>query len=91
VALVKIPEASSLNRSFKVTERLEGMARDIPGVENTISLIGFDFLTGQLKPNSASCFIRLKDWKDRPSEEEHAKTILKNFYLKFLRFKKDLF
>jgi HAE1 family hydrophobic/amphiphilic exporter-1 len=74
VALVKMPEASSLNRSFKVTERLEAMARDIPEVEHISSPIGFEFLTGQLKLNSASCCIRLKDWKD-PSEEEHAKTI----------------
>jgi hypothetical protein len=74
VAFVKRLEASSLNRSFKVTERLEAMVRDISGVEHSISLNGFDFLARQLKPNSASCCIRLKDWKD-PSEKEHAKRI----------------
>jgi hypothetical protein len=57
--------------------------------EHTISLIGFYFLTGQLKPIFASCFIRLKDWKN-PPEKEHTKKF-KKILSKVSQIHEDLF
>jgi hydrophobe/amphiphile efflux-1 (HAE1) family protein len=76
IALVKMPDAASLNRTSRVAKKLEKITREIPEVKHTVSLVGFDFLTGKLKPNSASCFIRLKDWKERGSAASHSKSIL---------------
>src|SRR5262245_2248145 len=62
---IQLPDAASLGRTRKVTERLNGTFRDMPGVENWFILGGFSLLDGTAAPNSATCFVAWTDWKYR--------------------------
>jgi HAE1 family hydrophobic/amphiphilic exporter-1 len=64
-ANIMLPEASSLQRSHKLTNEVEKILIETEGVEYTTSIAGFNLLTGAYSTNNGFIFIALKDWKDR--------------------------
>ena len=74
---VQLPNAASLERTRQVTEKIDGILRQTPGVESFNAIGGMSFLSGTFTPNAASYFVRLKDWKERKTPETSMAGILK--------------
>lgn len=65
MALVNMPDASSLDRTKEVDTAITEIALDIPGVENMVSLTGFSLLESLNRLQMGTNFITLKNWDQR--------------------------
>ncbi|HRX62352.1 MAG TPA: multidrug efflux RND transporter permease subunit [Candidatus Competibacter sp.] len=67
-----LPDGASLDRTRAVVEQANAIFGKHPAVQNVVSLNGFSLLDSQNKPNFATFFLPLKDWKERTTPELHA-------------------
>jgi len=67
-----LPPAASLNRTEAAVAKVDEIVRKDPAVENTLSIVGLDFLTGGSSSNSGIMFVRLKPYEQRRSPELQA-------------------
>jgi hydrophobe/amphiphile efflux-1 (HAE1) family protein len=67
-----LPDGASLDRTREVVNQANAIFGKHPAVENVVSLNGFSLLDSQNKPNFATFFLPLKDWKEREAPELHA-------------------
>lgn len=74
---VQLPNASSLERTRQVCRKVDAILERTPGVERFNVIGGMSFLSGTFTPNSASYFVRLKDWKERTTPDTQLAGILK--------------
>lgn len=65
VTIVIMPDGATLNRTSKTTESIRSAIAHDPAVAHEFAVNGFELLTGANKTNSATMFVRLKDWKER--------------------------
>lgn len=65
VTVVNLPEGASMNRTQAVTERLAEEIRKLSGVDQVISVAGFDLLSNGAKANTATLFVGLEPWSKR--------------------------
>jgi multidrug efflux pump len=66
---MQLPDASSLQRTKAVIQRVEGFLRQEPAVVNVAAFAGLDVLTRTNQTNSATIFIMLKPWDERGKDE----------------------
>jgi multidrug efflux pump len=62
---MQLPDASSLERTKRVVQQVEGFLRQEPAVRNVVAFAGLDVLTRTNQTNSATLFILLKPWEER--------------------------
>ena len=62
VTVVIMPDGATLNRTSKTTEAIRSAIAHDPAVAHEFAVNGFELLTGANKTNSATMFVRLKDW-----------------------------
>jgi HAE1 family hydrophobic/amphiphilic exporter-1 len=74
---VQLPNASSLERTREVCRRVDAILQHTPGVERFNVIGGMSFLSTTFTPNSASYFVRLKDWSERTAPETQMAAILR--------------
>ena len=74
IAAIIMPDASSLDRTKEVTERLDKIFEKIPGVEDRTQLAGFSLLDGGFKTNSGTFFVTLKPFDERYKTAATART-----------------
>jgi HAE1 family hydrophobic/amphiphilic exporter-1 len=74
---VQLPNGASLERTKQICRRVDGILAETPGVERFNVIGGMSFLSGTFNPNSASYFVRLKDWKERKTPETTMDGLLK--------------
>ena len=60
-----MPDGATLSRTSKTTEAIRSAIAHDPAVAHEFAVNGFELLTGANKTNSATMFVRLKDWKER--------------------------
>jgi multidrug efflux pump len=60
-----LPDGASLSRTNKVVSELESFYDKGTLVDGSVSLIGYDLLSGALKSNVATQFVSLTDWDER--------------------------
>ena len=72
-----LPDGASLDRSREVVNQANAIFAKHPAVANVVSLNGFSLLDSQNKPNFATFFLPLKDWKERETPELHAFAVQK--------------
>lgn len=84
IALVNLPDASSLNRNEQVVRQIEQIALSHPGVDKVVSLTGYSLLDSLDRTSTSTEFINLKNWKERKPKRLHAsqiqKDLMKAFY-----------
>lgn len=70
VAVLQLPNASSLQRTAAAAEKVEKIILDTPGVKGCSTVVGFNMLAGV--PNTYSAFFNmpLKPWEERVGPEE---------------------
>jgi len=63
---IQLPDAASLQRSDEVSRRVEGALREIPGVADVISIVGYSMFDNAASPNVSTAFVMFEPWDDRP-------------------------
>jgi HAE1 family hydrophobic/amphiphilic exporter-1 len=74
---IQLPDAASLERTDKVTRKVEEILAETSGVASVTAVAGYSLLTGSLSPNNAFIFISLANWGERDSSE-HVNTIIQS-------------
>jgi HAE1 family hydrophobic/amphiphilic exporter-1 len=85
-AAVTLPEGASMNRTQAVTDRLTEEVRELPGVNQVISIVGFDMLSNGAKANTAVLFVCLEPWSNRKDPATQIDSIIGQ-----IQSKSDLF
>ncbi len=62
---VQLPDAASVQRTQRVMERVEGIARKVPGVAHTVGISGQSLILNANAPNLGSLYVMLKEFADR--------------------------
>ncbi len=73
MAQVIMPDAASLNRTSQTTAKIDEIFKNNPAVANRTIVNGYSIIDSQYKPNVATFFVTLKDFKERYSSKERAK------------------
>ena len=73
---VQLPNAASVTRTRGVVERVEAVLKEIPQIQNVLSIVGFSLLDGGNQSNSAFIVVRLKSFEDRKAVADGVQTII---------------
>ncbi len=64
-AIIQTPPGSTLERTNAISQRLQQLAKDVPGIESISTLAGYEVLTEGRGSNAGTCLISLKPWGER--------------------------
>ena len=73
---VQLPDGASVTRTRDVVERVEGIVRALPQVQNVLSIVGFSLLDAGNQSNSAFMVIRLKPFEDRKAAADKVQVLI---------------
>jgi multidrug efflux pump len=71
----QLPDASSLDRTQAVVDKMSQIARETPGVLDTMEIAGMNLFGGN-QPNTGAVFIPFKPFSERKGKEEQMPAIL---------------
>jgi hydrophobe/amphiphile efflux-1 (HAE1) family protein len=77
---VQLPDGASVGRTSEVTKQVEGLLKQMPAVEHTLSIIGFSLLDGASEPNNAFMVARLKPFADRKAAEDSVQALIRRTF-----------
>ena len=63
--LVQLPDGATLERTGKLSGKMQELVSANPAVQNVLAINGFDLIGGGNKTNAATMFIPLIDWDKR--------------------------
>src|ERR1700716_1466591 len=69
VVYAQLPDASSLDRTQAVVDKIAKIAHETPGILNTVEFAGFNLFGGN-QTNTAAFFLPFKEFSERTSSEE---------------------
>ena len=72
IASASLPPASSLQRTINVGKEMSDITKNIPEIENSIIISGYDMFGGG---NGITAFFTLKPWNERLEKEQSADSI----------------
>ncbi|WP_417325802.1 efflux RND transporter permease subunit [Halarcobacter sp.] len=73
------PPGYSLSKSLELSEETNAIVSKDENVANIITLAGYDFTTSAQRTHTVATIIKLKDWSERPNEEQGAQALLGKF------------
>lgn len=73
------PPGYSLSKSLELSKETNAIVSKDENVENIITLAGYDFTTSAQRTHTVATIIKLKDWDQRPNEEQGAQALLGKF------------
>jgi len=73
------PPGYSLSKSLELSEETNAIVSQDENVANIITLAGYDFTTSAQRTHTVATIIKLKDWSERPNEEQGAQALLNKF------------
>ena len=81
MAAIVMPEASSMDRTQAVAEKVDAAFEKIPGVETRSMITGYSLLDSGFKTNAGAFFVTLTDFKERyasaaVAKKENARAVL---------------
>ncbi|MBX9681390.1 MAG: multidrug efflux RND transporter permease subunit [Gemmataceae bacterium] len=76
IVAVQLPDAASLDRTREVTDRMNQVFANTPGVENWFTLGGRSLLEGTAAPNAATVFATFADFPERETPETQMNAII---------------
>ncbi|HSI86426.1 MAG: efflux RND transporter permease subunit [Candidatus Methylacidiphilales bacterium] len=80
----QLPDAASIERSDAVVRKLSELARSVPGVEHTLDLSGYSFITSANQSNNGSLIVILSPFEERKKDKElSARAIVEKMKKKF--------
>ena len=69
IAFAQLPDASSLDRTQAVVDKISKIARETPGILNTVEFAGFNLFGGN-QTNTAAVFLPFKEFSERTTSEQ---------------------
>jgi multidrug efflux pump len=90
IVIAQLPDGASKQRTDAVLERVERFFQAIPAVHSTDALTGQNFVFGTRGPNSATMFVPLVPWDERPEPQYHAKALVGAAYGEFAKIPEAL-
>jgi HAE1 family hydrophobic/amphiphilic exporter-1 len=72
---IQLPNASSLQRTEKVMDKVQRIALGVPGIESVTSISGFSLLSLVRTSYNGFAFIRMKPWDDRKTQAQQFQAI----------------
>jgi multidrug efflux pump len=69
IAFAQLPDASSLDRTQSVVDKIAKIAHETPGVLNTVEFAGFNLFGGN-QTNTAAVFLPFKEFSERATPEQ---------------------
>ncbi|HEY3325167.1 MAG TPA: multidrug efflux RND transporter permease subunit [Planctomycetota bacterium] len=85
-----LPDAASLERTRQVTDRINRIIDETPGVATHVSIGGNSILDGSAIPNAATFFVQFKPWDKRTRREESLDGILANLRGEFAKIEEAI-
>jgi HAE1 family hydrophobic/amphiphilic exporter-1 len=83
MASIQLPDASSLQRSQAVLDRIDGILEQTPGIKEWVSLGGYSLIDGTNASNMATVFIIMTPWEERSDPSLSMGGILANLQRQF--------
>jgi HAE1 family hydrophobic/amphiphilic exporter-1 len=80
---VQLPDASSLQRTDAVCQKVEKLLSETKGVKYVTTVAGYSLLAGASAPYTAFYFIGLEPWDERKGEDMMAKAIVRRLNVEF--------
>jgi len=74
---VQLPDASSLERTSRVLDKVDTILKNTDGVKDWVSLGGYSIIDGTASSNNAVVFVTLAPWDDRQTPELQQDVILR--------------
>ncbi|MCP1496518.1 hydrophobe/amphiphile efflux-1 (HAE1) family protein [Pseudomonas migulae] len=65
VVIVQLPDGASLERTNEISQQIEAIALDVPGVDRVPTFSGFSMVTGTSSSNSAGLAPVFQPWSER--------------------------
>jgi len=75
VVFAQLPDASSLDRTQAVVDKISKIAHETPGILNTVEFAGFNLFGGN-QPNTAAVFLPFKEFSERKTPDQGMPAIL---------------
>ena len=72
IGVIQLPAGASLVRTTEVLNKAQAIISANPNVANVTALAGLDGASFSMASNSATMFIKLKDWSERPNPDQAA-------------------
>lgn len=72
---VQLPDSASLERTREVVQRVDKIARETPGVANTVGIVGQSVILNANGSNFGTLFFPLKEFRERHDPAQHADAI----------------
>ena len=69
LAMTTLPSASTLPRTEADQNFIASIVKKHSNIVDITQIAGYDMLAGALRENGGAFFIKLKDWKERPGDE----------------------
>ncbi len=66
---VELPPGASVHRTEQVTNKINAILDNTPGVEEYVTIGGWSLLNGVVSSNAGAYFVSLKPWSERPGQE----------------------
>jgi hydrophobe/amphiphile efflux-1 (HAE1) family protein len=81
IAAVALPDASSVDRTDAVVDRVAALGREHPAVKGTFAVTGYNLLTGTNQTNAAIMFLPLKPFEERAKMGHASANELAGFFM----------
>jgi len=75
-AAAQLPDASSLERTSEVSDKMTKAFREAPGVSDALVISGYSLIDGASLSNAVTAFVVMDDWGERTSDELSQEGIL---------------
>jgi len=72
IGVVQLPSGASLERTTQVLNQALAIINENPNVDEVAALAGLDGSSFSMASNSATMFIKLKHWDERPNKDQTA-------------------
>jgi HAE1 family hydrophobic/amphiphilic exporter-1 len=90
MASIQLPDAASLERSQAVLERIDGILKETPGIQEWVSLGGYSLIDATNSSNMATVFIIMKPWEERTEPDLSMAAILANLQRQFFQIQEAI-
>ncbi|HER34589.1 MAG TPA: efflux RND transporter permease subunit, partial [Halothiobacillaceae bacterium] len=77
ISTLNLDPAASLSRTSEVRDEYSRLIRQNPDVQMQVAFAGFDLLAGTQRPYKGVAFTRLKDWSERPADDQSVQATVK--------------
>ncbi len=87
IASIQLPDAASQSRTKEVTDRVNKILADTPGIMTWFNIGGMSLVDGSAASNAATIFMRFEDWDERQDPSLSLQGILGNLMGQFSQIK----